>query len=400
MATEKSETFPLTQRIQAMKPSATVAISTKAKQLKADGVDVLSFSVGEPDFETPTHIRRAAIEAIESGCSHYTAARGIPSLRQAICQDSAERRGIEHKPEEVVVSVGAKHSLFNIALTLFEGGDEVLIPAPYWVSYPAQVELAQATPKIIETTKDDGYLMTPEQLRAAIGPKTKGLILCSPSNPTGAAYSRSELEALADVLRDSKIWIIVDEIYGRLVYGDFEQHSLLSVAPDLRDRTIIVDGVSKTFAMTGWRIGWMLGPAAVAQACDKLQGQGTTNPTAVAQYAAIAALQGPQEPVEEMRAIFEKRRARMVEGLRAIKGLKCEMPQGAFYAFCNVEEVLASSALDDDLALAGYLLDEARCAVVPGSAFGAPGHLRISYACSERQIDEGLSRIEEALAKL
>lgn len=400
MATEKTEIFPLTQRILAMKPSATVAISTKAKQLKAEGVDVLSFSVGEPDFETPTHIRRAAIEAIESGCSHYTAARGIPALRQAICQDSQKRRGIEHQPEEVVVSVGAKHSLFNIALTLFEEGDEVLIPAPYWVSYPAQVELAEAVPKVIETTAADGYKLTPAQLEAAITDKTKGLILCSPSNPTGAAYSREELTALADVLRKSRIWIVVDEIYGRLVYGDFEQHSLLSVAPDLRDRTIIVDGVSKTYAMTGWRIGWMLGPVAVAQACDKLQGQGTTNPTAVAQYAAIAALTGPQEPVEEMRATFEKRRARMVEGLRAIPGVQCDVPPGAFYAFCNVDDVIAKSDLEDDLALAGYLLEQARCAVVPGSAFGAPGHLRLSYACSERQIDEGLARIKEALSLL
>lgn len=400
MTNEKLETFPLTERIRAMKPSATVAISTKAKQMKAEGIDVLSFSVGEPDFETPTHIRRAAIEAIESGCSHYTAARGIPALRQAICQDSAKWRGIEHKPEEVVVSVGAKHSLFNIALTLFESGDEVLIPAPYWVSYPAQVELAEAQPKIIETSAADGYKITPAQLRGAIGEKTKGLILCSPSNPTGAAYSREELSALADALRQSRIWIVVDEIYGRLVYGDFEQTSLLTVAPDLRERTIIVDGVSKTFAMTGWRIGWMLGPAAVAQACDKLQGQGTTNPTAVAQYAAIAALQGPQEPVEEMRAIFEKRRARMVDGLRAIKGVQCDMPPGAFYAFCNVEEVLTRSTLNDDLALADYLLDEARCAVVPGSAFGAPGHLRLSYACSEQQIDEGLARIKAALDAL
>ena len=276
----------------------------------------------------------------------------------------------------------------------------MLIPAPYWVSYPAQVELAQATPKIIETTREGSYRLTPQQLRAAIGARTKGLILCSPSNPTGAAYCQSELKALADVLRENKIWVIVDEIYGRLVYGDFEQHSLLSIAPDLRERLIIVDGVSKTFAMTGWRIGWMLGPAQVANACDKLQGQGTTNPTAVAQYAAMAALQGPQEPVEQMRVTFEARRARMVEGLRRLPGVKCDMPPGAFYAFCNVEEVLAKSSLEDDLALASYLLDEARCAVVPGTAFGAPGHLRISYACSEKQIDEGLARIGTALEAL
>ena len=396
--------IPLAQRIAELKPSATVAISQKANEMKAKGVDILSFSVGEPDFDTPAHIKEAAKRAIDEGRNRYTAAWGVPELRGAIARRSEERRGVFHKPASVVVSVGAKHSLFNLAQALYDPGDEVIVPAPYWVSYPAQVALAGATPVLVPTAEDEGFKLTPERLAGALTPKTKALILCTPSNPTGSAYSAGELKALAEVLADHRCWIVVDEIYGELVYGGFEQQSMLTVAPELRDRTLVVDGVSKTYAMTGWRIGWMIGPEEVAAACNKLQGQSTTNPTSNAQWAALAALEGPQDCLREFRAAFERRRARIVEGLQKIEGVSCRVPDGAFYAFANVGGLLGKRAgdvvLEDDLAVAAYLLEEARCAVVPGSAFGAPGFLRISYACSEAQIDEGLRRIGDAVAKL
>lgn len=396
---------PLAERLSRVKPSATVAIAQRARELQTQGVDVLSFSVGEPDFDTPAHIRAAAKKAIDDGATRYTAARGIPELREAICDRSKARRGgVVHDPSEVVVSVGAKHTLFNLALALYEEGDEVIIPSPYWVSYPEQVRLAGAEPVIVETTESDGFRLTPQKLAASITPKTKALLLCSPSNPTGAAYNAAQLRELADVCKGHSFWIIVDEIYGELVYEGFQQKSILEVAPELRERIIVVDGVSKTYAMTGWRIGWMLSPAHVAKACDKLQGQATTNPTAAAQFAAIAALTGPEEPAEEMRKAFEERRALILDGLSAIDGIRCRTPEGAFYAFANVDGLIGRKAdghtLEDDLAVAGYLLEKARCAVVPGTAFGAPGFLRISYAASTDVIHEGLKRIREAVAAL
>jgi aspartate aminotransferase len=400
-----SESIPVAERLSAVKPSATVAVAQRARELKAQGIDVLSFSVGEPDFDTPAHIREAAKKAIDAGATRYTAARGVPELREAICEASAKRRaGVSYTPAECVVSVGAKHTLFNLALALYNEGDEVLIPAPYWVSYPEQVRLAGANPVIVQTNEADGFNMTPDALRAAITPKTKALILCSPSNPTGAAYTGEELRALADVAAEHNFWIIVDEIYGQLVYGDFEQKSIVEVAPELKDRIIIVDGVSKTFAMTGWRIGWMLGPEYVTKACEKIQSQATTNPSSVAQQAAIAALRGPWEPMEEMRQAFEARRSIILDGLNAIDGISCGMPAGAFYAFANVQALIGKQAggktLENDIDFAGYLLEEARCAVVPGTAFGAPGYVRISYAASNEMIREGLNRIGEAVSKL
>lgn len=400
-----TETLPVAKRLSAVKPSATVAVAQRARELKAEGIDVLSFSVGEPDFDTPEFVREAAKKAIDSGATRYTAARGTVELREAICAASAKRRaGVTYSPSEVVVSVGAKHTLFNLALALYDPGDEILIPAPYWVSYPEQARLAEAAPVILETTEDQGFRLTPEALRAAITPKTKALVLCSPSNPTGAAYTGEQLRALADVAAEHEFWIIVDEIYGQLVYGGFEQKSIVEVAPELRDRIIIVDGVSKTFAMTGWRIGWMFAPEYVTKACEKIQSQATTNPSSIAQSAATAALTGPWEPMEEMRKAFESRRSIIIDGLNAIDGISCRLPEGAFYAFANVKELLGrqggGKTLKTDLDVAGYLLEEARCAVVPGTAFGAPGFLRISYAASNEMIREGLSRIGDAVAKL
>lgn len=398
-------TSTFARRLNSVQPSATLAISQRAAELRAQGVDVISFGVGEPDFETPAHIREAAKKATDKGSSHYTAVRGLPKLRDAICADSKARRGGNaHSPAEVVVSVGAKHALFNLALALYDEGDEVIIPAPYWVSYPEQVRLVGAVPVIVQTTEESGFRMTPEALEKAITKKTRALVLCTPSNPTGSAYSAKELAALADVARRHDFWIITDEIYAQLVYGGFEQKSILEVAPDLRERIILVDGVSKTYAMTGWRIGWILAPKAVATACDTIQGQSTTNPTAAAQFAAIAALEGPTTELVEMRKVFDERRHAMVEGLTSMCGLSCRMPEGAFYAFPSVKTLLGKKAgdvvLTDDIAVSKYLLETGRVAVVPGTPFGAPGYVRLSYATNVAQIREGLARIHEAISAL
>lgn len=392
------------ERISRIQPSATVAISGKARQLASEGKDIVSFSMGEPDFDTPAHIRAGGAAAIEAGHTRYTAATGTPELKKAVLAASARRRGVEHQLDEVAVSVGAKHALFNLALCLYDAGDEVIIPAPHWVSYPAQVEFVGAVPVVIETTADEGFKVSPDALKGALTPKTKAVVLCSPSNPTGSAYTEDELKALAEVLRGHECWILVDEIYGELVYEGFDQKSLLTVAPDLKERLLIIDGVSKTYAMTGWRIGWTIGNANVIAAVNKLQGQSTTNPCAVAQAAARVALESPQDAIDEMRTAFEKRRDRIVEGLNAIEGIECRKPEGAFYAFPSVEGLLGKSDGDrkvsTDLDFCDYLLDSVGMAVVPGTAFGAPGHVRISYAASMEQIEEGLKRLADAAGRL
>jgi aspartate aminotransferase len=392
----------LAERLSLVKPSATNALHQRVVDLRTQGVEVLGFGVGEPDFDTPAHILEAAKQALDTGATRYTSVRGMAPLRRAIARDSAARRGgVLHDESEIVVSVGAKHSLFNLCLALLGPGDEAIVPTPCWVSYPEQCQLAGATPVLVETHADEGFKLTPARLRAAITPRTRALFLCTPSNPTGSAYDADELAALAEVLREHAIWVVVDEIYGALVYGGFAQHSLLAVAPDLRDRLIIVDGVSKRFAMTGFRIGWMLAPAAVAAACEGLQSQTTSSPTSVAQYAALAALEGPSVPVEHMRAAFEARRALVLEQLAAISGLSCRPPEGAFYVFIDVREHLGrlfgERVAHDDVALAEILLTEVRVALVPGSAFCAPGYLRLSYAASESDLREGLQRIASLL---
>lgn len=397
----RAEPLPLSSRLELLKPSATASFHQKVVDLRAAGVDVLGFGVGEPDFATPTHIIEAAKRALDDGATRYTSVRGIAPLRRAIARDSAARRSVAHREDEIVVSVGAKHCLFNLCFALLAPGDQVIVPTPAWVSYPEQAQLAGAEPMLVETTAASGFKLTPAQLEAAITARTRVLFLCSPCNPTGAAYDESELRALAEVLRPHRIWIVVDEIYGSLVYGGFAQRSLLEVAPDLRDRIVIVDGVSKRFAMTGFRIGWLLAPRAVAAACDALQSQTTTSPATVAQYAALAALEGPAEPVEAMRVAFEARRSLVLEGLAKIPGVSCRPPEGAFYAFFDVRahigRTLHGRTLNDDIALAELLLEETRVAVVPGSAFFAPGFLRLSYAASEADLREGLARIGRVL---
>lgn len=380
-------------------------MAARAAKLREQGHRVFAFGVGEPDFETPAYIREAAKQAIDRGASHYTAVTGTPELKRAICKAVARDRGWEPTVEQITVSCGAKHALFNLAMALYEPGDEVIIPAPYWVSYPEQVRLAGATPIIVPTREEDGWQLTKDALANALTPRTKAIILCTPSNPTGSAYSRERLLELASVLASADCWIVLDEIYAELVYDGFEHQSLAALAPELRDRIIVVDGVSKAYAMTGWRIGWSIAPKTVAKALDVVQGQSTTNATAVAQAAAVAALEGPRDEVRAMREIFEQRRNRMVEGLRAIPGLSCRMPEGAFYAFADVRGLFGKQpqgreplATDEDVAF--WLLDEAHVAGVPGTPFGAPGYIRFSYASSVETIDAGIAAIRQAVEKL
>jgi aspartate aminotransferase len=391
------------ERLRAVAPSMTLAMNARAAELRATGADVFAFGVGEPDFEPPRFVSEAAKKAIDDGLTaKYTAVSGIASLRKAICEATSRTRGWQPTPEMVTVSVGAKHALFNVAIALFQPGDEVVIPAPYWVSYPEQVRLMGATPVHVETREEDGWRMSAAQLERAITPRTKAVILCSPSNPTGAAYGEAEMRGLLDVLAKSDCWLVVDEIYAELVYDGFKHVSAAKLAPELRARMVIVDGVSKSYAMTGWRIGWSIAPRELAKALDTVQGQSTTNPSAVAQYAALAALTGPQEEVAKMRAAFEKRRAAMVKGLGSLPGVKCRMPEGAFYAFADCRGLYGlrwgekSLANDEDVAF--WLLDKAHVATVPGGSFGAPGYVRFSYATSEERIAKGIESIRAAIA--
>ena len=389
-------------RLSAVAPSATLAMAAHAARLRHEGHKVFSFGVGEPDFDTPGHIRAAAKAAIDKGASHYTAVGGTPELRSAICAATERERGWRPSPNQIIVGCGAKHVLFNLAVTLFEPGDEVIIPAPYWVSYPEQVRLVGATPVIVPTAEKDGFRLQAEALAAALTPRTKAIILCTPSNPTGAAYAAADLRPLLDVLRRHDCWIIVDEIYAELTYDGFEHVSIPVLAEDLRERIVMVDGVSKTYAMTGWRIGWSISPPDLARAIDMVQSQSTTNPAAVSQAAAVAALNGPREEVHAMRAAFARRRTRMVEGLRGLPGVTCRTPEGAFYAFADVRGLYGlehkEQAMTSDIEVAMWLLEHAHVATVAGTPFGAPGYLRFSYACSEQDIDDGIGAIRAAIA--
>ncbi|MBK8215015.1 MAG: pyridoxal phosphate-dependent aminotransferase [Myxococcales bacterium] len=392
------------QRLSAVSPSVTLAMNARAADLRAKGADVFAFGVGEPDFDPPAHVLAAAKAAIDAGASKYTAVTGIAPLKKAICDASARSRGFSPKPEQVTVTVGAKHALFNLAIALFEPGDEVIIPKPFWVSYPEQVRMMGAEPVLVDTDEANGWRLTPEALEKAITPRTKAVILCTPSNPSGAAYPEASMRALLEVLRKHPVWLIVDEIYAELVYDGFEHVSAAKIAPDLLDRIVVVDGVSKTYAMTGWRIGWSIAPAPLAKVLDTVQGQSTTNATAVAQHAALAALTGPQDAIVDIRARFEKRRRAMVEGLSRIPGIRCRMPEGAFYAFADCRGLLGKKhgdkVLSSDEDLAFFFLEEAHCATVPGGAFGAPGYVRFSYALSEERIAKGLEALAAAIAKL
>ena len=388
----------LSQRASAMEPSPTLAMDAKAKAMRRQGIDVISFSVGEPDFDTPAHIRAAAAAAMEQGFTRYTPAGGIPELKEAIQEKLAQANGLEYGPDQIVVSVGGKHALYNAFQVLLDPGDEVVIPAPYWVSYAEQVRLADGIPVIVPTTEETGFKLTPEQLREHLTPRTRALVLNSPSNPTGAVYSRAELAALLDVvLSHPQCLIIADEIYEPFVYDGHEHVSIASLSPEAKARTLVINGVSKTYAMTGWRIGYAAGPKELIQAMTDLQSQSTSNPTSISQWAAVAALRGSQEPVKEMVAAFLKRRDVMLAGLRSLPGVTCQQAGGAFYLFPRVDALFGKrygdTVIRNSADLAMLLLNEAHVALVPGSAFGYEGYIRLSYAAGDNQIRAGLERL-------
>jgi aspartate aminotransferase len=383
--------------IQALEPSATLAMAAKGRELKAAGKTVYDFSVGEPDFTTPQHICDAAAAAMKAGHTHYTASGGIPELRAAIAKHYRQTHGLEYPPQQVMVSNGAKHSLHNVFTVLCDPGDEVIIPAPYWVSYAELVKLTGGKPVIVQTKESDDFKLKPEQLRAAITPRTKILLICSPSNPTGSMYSPAELGALADVVIEKDLLVLADEIYERLVYDGHQFASFATVRPGLQDRVITVNGVSKAYAMTGWRIGWTLSPANIAKAMDNLQSQETSNPSSISQYAALAALEGPQECVEQMRVQFARRREFVRKRITELPGLSCADLGGAFYAFINIQKHLgrtyngAQVNTSTDWCL--QLLAQQNVNTVMGSAFGAEGYARVSFATSLETLQAGFDRI-------
>ena len=391
-------------RMAQIKPSPTLAITAKAKALKAQGVDVVGFGAGEPDFDTPEHIKEAAVHALKEGFTKYTPVPGTDDLRQAVADQLARDYSLEYAKEEIIVSCGAKHSLYNIATVLYKPGDDVIIPAPYWVTYPAQVYIAEATPVIVETLEENDFKLTPEQLEKAITPKTKALILNYPSNPTGASYSREELEKLAEVALKHDMWIISDEIYDKIIYDGFTHVPLAALSPQVKERVLLVNGVSKTYSMTGWRIGWVAGNKDVVAAMNKLQSQSTSNPTSIAQSATLAALQGPQDCVSRMVAAFKERRDYIVKRLNSMKGVSCFNPRGAFYVFPSFAGLYGKSCggrmINNSLEFADYLLNEHKVAIVPGIAFGEDKCARLSYATSMENIEKGLDRIEEAISNL
>jgi len=394
----------LAGRVAKVKPSETLAITAKANALRAEGRDVIGFGAGEPDFDTPDHIKQAAIKAIEAGFTKYTPVGGTDELKDAIIQKLAVDNHLEYKRSQIVVSCGAKHTLYNLAQVLIEEGDEVIVPAPYWVSYPDIVVLAGGTPVIVNTSEKEGFKMQPRQLKAAITTRTKALVLNGPSNPTGAGYSPDDLKALAVVLADTDIFIISDDIYEKILYTNYPFANMAMVDESLKDRTIVVNGVSKAYAMTGWRIGYAAGPQEIIGAMGKIQGQSTSNPTSIAQKASVAALNGDQSVVEMMVREFKKRRDYIVEALNDIQGISCLMPEGAFYVFPNVSSIYGSSFAGRKIATSTdfieYLLDEANVATVPGAAFGNDQHIRLSYATSMKNIEEGVKRMKNAVAKL
>ncbi len=392
---------PLSARAAAGKPSMTLAITAKAKAMKAEGKDVVSFAAGEPDFKTPGHICEAAKKAIDDGLHGYTPNPGMPKLKEAVCQRHERELGLTYTPAEILVSPGAKFSLYLAMQAMLDPGDEVLLPAPYWVSYPEQVRLAGASVVTIPTSEANGFAFTAEDLLKAVTPKTKLLILNSPSNPSGGVVPPLEIEKIGRVLEEKGLWCVSDEIYDKLVYGDAAHRSVATVSDYCREHTIVVNGCSKAYAMTGWRIGVSAGPAAVIKAMASWQSQSTSNACAIAQAAAIAAFTGPQEPVESMRAEFEKRRDLIVRLLNGIDGVSCATPGGAFYVLPNVSGVFGRSPKGRSLAspmdVCTAALEEVLVAPVPGEAFGSQEHIRMSYATSPDQIEEGCRRLKDFL---
>ncbi|MCA9047509.1 MAG: pyridoxal phosphate-dependent aminotransferase [Planctomycetaceae bacterium] len=386
-------------------PSATIAAAAKARELRSKGVNVLEFTLGEPDFTTPAHICEAAAKAMADGHTHYTPATGIPALKQAVCDAFQRDYGVTYKPAEVTVSCGAKHALHNVLTACCDPGDEVIIPTPYWVSYSALVELVGAIPVLVETTEESGFCMTADQFRDAITPKTRMLMLNSPGNPTGAVYPVAALESLARVAVEKNVIVLSDEIYDKLIYNGYSFRTFASFGEDVRERTIIVNGVSKAYAMTGWRIGWTLAPANVSKAIDGLQSQQTSNPCSISQYAAIAGLNGPQECLTEMLQEFQKRRDYVIGRMRNMPGVTFADPGGAFYVFFNISshfgrKLPGGAVVDNATDFCTALLENAHVALVTGDAFGAPGYLRLSFATSMDILQQGMDALERFLTSI
>ncbi len=394
----------LSRRAQLLKPSPTLAISAKEKALKAQGLDVIGFGAGEPDFDTPVHIKEAAIQAINDGFTKYTPVGGIDPLKDVIIEKFRKDNGITFARDEIIVSCGGKHSLYNLFQALFDEGDEVIIPSPFWVSYPPMVELAGATPVCIETYENEDYQLTRAALEKVITPRTKAIVLNYPSNPVGSVFSLDNLTEIGKLCVEKGIYIISDEIYEKLVYGSHRHTSIASIDPAIKERTIIAHGISKTYSMTGWRIGFTAGPKQIIQAMTNIQSQSTSNPTSISQKAAIAALSGPQDFIASMVTEFDKRRAFLLQALREIDGVTCYDPKGAFYVFPNFTSVIGKSyegkKIDGIGDFAQILLDHFLVAVVPGAEFGKEGYLRLSFATSMENIQRGIERIQKAARAL
>lgn len=400
----------LAKRLSKIKPSPTLEVTALANSLKAQGVDVIGFGSGEPDFDTPQSIKNAAIKALQEGKTKYTPSGGIPELKKAIVEKFKRDNNLEYKISEVTVNCGGKHSFYNLMQVICNSGDEVIIPAPYWVSYPDIVLLADGIPVIIHTDESTDFKITPEILEKHITNKTKAIVLNSPSNPTGSMYTRDELKAIGEVLKKYDVCIISDDIYEVIVYDNKKFNNIVNVAPELKPKTMVLNGVSKTYSMTGWRIGYMAGDEKIIKKVEMIQSQSVSNPTSIAQWAAVEALNGDQNVLTPMLEAFARRREIMVNGLNDISGIECHKPHGAFYVFPNVKGVYSlpgfksiSNKYNDkalSLKLSSYLLEEARVAVVPGIAFGSDDNLRLSFATSDQNIIEGIKRIKEALEKL
>ena len=393
----------LAERARRLTPSPTLALAARARALRAQGIDVLSFTAGEPDFDTPERVKDAAIRALRDGLTKYTDAGGIPELKAAICAKLRRDSGLAYEPAEVIASVGAKHTLYNICAVMVDPGDEVIVPAPYWVSYTEQVRLCEGVPVVVPTDEARGFQLDLGALRKAVTPRTKLLILNTPNNPTGAVFPRADLERVASLALECGFHVVSDECYDALAY-EGRVPSIATLGPEIKARTLLVNTCSKAYAMTGWRLGFAAGPREIVKAMGDLQGQCTSNPTSIAQWAAVEALGGPQDEVAKMAGEFDRRRRVIVEGLNRIPGFRCPMPQGAFYAFPDVSGLFGrrwnGQPLSGSADVTTFLLEAARVAVVPGADFGSDRHLRISYACGLEQIEEGLARIEAACATL
>jgi len=393
----------LADRLKTLVPSATLAMNAKARAMRAQGVDVISFSVGEPDFDTPRRIKEAAVRALDKGQTKYTEVGGIPELRAAVCHKLKRDHGLEYKPDEVTVSCGAKHTLYNIVMALVNSGDEVLIPSPYWVSYPEQVRLLGGVPVPVECDESTGFDLDPGAVRWAVTPKTKLIIVDSPGNPTGAVFSQAALEEVGRIAVERGLWVVSDECYEALTY-EGRHVSIASLSPEVKARTILVNTCSKAYAMTGWRIGYAAGPKAIIGAMTDIQSQVTSNPASVAQWAAVEALTGPQDEIAKMVGEFDRRRRFIVGALNAIPGVRCATPKGAFYAFPNVSGLFGKSwkggVLKGSVDVCTFLLEEARIACVAGQDFGSDAHIRISYATGIETIREGMRRMDAAVRTL